>query len=270
MGELSGAESVPLVVADPQPLRILFFDIETAPMRAYIWSPKQDYIPHNQVISDSFMLCWAAKWNDGSKVMSAKLTPEEVAEADDSRIAAALADLVREADLVCAHNGDRFDVPRLNARLLMNGLEPVPPVESLDTLKLAKKSIGVAHYNLDALARALGLGTKIKTDFDLWLKVLEGSEVAMQHMTRYCRNDVVLLEKVFERLRPYARGLRRLTGGGEGAFCPYCGSREFERRGTRHNSAGSQQRFHCLNDECGRYFHHKTSDAGKREMRPTP
>lgn len=268
MTEHAGAKSVPLLV-EPQPLRILFYDIETAPMKAYIWSPKQDFIPYNQVISDSFMLCWGAKWSDGAKVLSSKLTPEEVAEADDSRIVRELADLVRQADIVCAHNGDRFDIPRLNARLLLNSLEPVPPVESIDTLKLAKKSIGVAHYNLDALARALGLGTKIKTDFDLWLNVLAGSEVAMQRMVRYCRNDVVLLEKVFDRLRPYVRSLRRLMDG-EGSFCPFCGSRQYERRGTRRTNAGNQQRYRCLNDDCGRYFHHKTSDANKREMRVTP
>lgn len=266
--EHSGAVSVPLVVS-PRPLRILFYDIETAPMQAYVWSAKQDFIPHNQIISDSYMLCWGAKWSDGAKVLSAKLTPEEVAASDDSRIVTELAALVAQADIVCAHNGDRFDIPRLNARLTIHGLEPLPPVESVDTLKLAKKSLGLAHYNLDSLARVLGLGSKIKTDFDLWRDVMAGNEVAMQRMVRYCRNDVVLLEKVFDRLRPYVKGLRRLVDG-EGSFCPFCGSRDFERRGERRTNAGNQQRFHCLNRECGRYFHHKTSDANKRDMRVTP
>jgi len=94
-----------------QPLRILFYDIETAPGQAFVWSAKTRYIPHTMMIHPPFMLCWAAKWSDNRTVMSSYSTPEEeIREKDDERIVTELADLLRQADIIVAHNGDRFDL----------------------------------------------------------------------------------------------------------------------------------------------------------------
>jgi hypothetical protein len=234
-------------------------------MLAYVWGPKSDWIPHNQILHESFLFCWAAKWAGEKQVKSDKLTPEETANKDDSRIAESLAELVRQADVVVAHNGDRFDVPRLSTRLLLQGLEPLGPVETIDTLKLARKSLSLTHNKLDNLALRLGLGAKLKTDFELWERVYNGDEVAMQLMLRYCKHDVVLLEQVFDKLRPHVNGLRRLVDG-EGSFCPNCGGHSFQRRGYRRTNAGTFVRFQC--NDCLRYFRDKTSDAGKSQMRP--
>lgn len=256
MTEQTGGQGVVLTMPQPEPLRVLFLDIETAPMITYSWQAKTDYISHEKVIQDPFVLCWAAKWSDQAGVKSAKLTPDECASQADARIVDELADLIREADLVCAHNGDRFDVPRVNARLMLHSLEPLGPVTSIDTLALARKSLGLSHYNLDSLARQLGLGSKIKTDFDLWKDAMHGDELAMQRMVRYCRNDVVLLEKVFYRMRPYVRGLARMVDrAGEG--CPHCGSPEIMKRGPYRTQASTFQRYQC--QSCLRYFRSRTA-----------
>lgn len=248
-----------------QPLSILFFDIETSPMLAYVWGPKADWIPHNQILHEAFILCWAAKWAGQKTIITDKLNTTEVGERNDARIAANLAELVRQADIVVAHNSDGFDIPMLNNRILLQGLEPLGPVDSIDTLKLARKNFRLTHNKLDHLARHLGLGSKLKTDFDLWERVYNGDEVAMKEMLRYCRNDVVLLEQVFDRLRPHVSRLRRLVDG-EGSFCPSCGSTNYQKRGKKRTNAGTSQQYQCL--VCLRYFKDKTSDAGKRQMRP--
>jgi DNA polymerase elongation subunit (family B) len=247
------------------PLRILYFDTETSPMLAYVWGPKADWIPHNQIVHQSFLFCWAAKWGHEKQLRSDKLTSNETKVRDDTRIVESLASLVREADVVIAHNSDGFDVPVLNSRVMIQGLEPLGPVESVDTLKLARRSFRFSHNKLDALARYLGIGEKIRTDFELWERVYQGDELAMQQMLRYCRHDVVLLEQVFEKLRPYAKGLKRLVDG-EGSFCPNCGSTDYQRRGFRRTNAGNFARYQC--NRCQRYFKDKTSDAGKSQMRP--
>jgi hypothetical protein len=238
-------------VPKPEHLKVLFYDLETSPMKAYVWGAKVDWIPHNQIIHESFLFCWGYKWLGDKRVRTAKLTRPEVLAQDDSRIVAELADAVREADIVVAHNADRFDIPRLNTRLLLQGLEPTGPVDSIDTLKLARKNFGFTHNKLDHLARHLGLGTKIKTDFELWENVYNGDEVAMQRMVRYCRQDVVLLEQVFEKLRPYVKGLRRLWDA-PGDTCPNCGGSHFQRRGYHRTQASTFVKVQC--QDCGRYF----------------
>ena len=43
-------------------LKILLLDIETAPMKAYVWKRWKENISLDQTISEWFMLCWSAKW----------------------------------------------------------------------------------------------------------------------------------------------------------------------------------------------------------------
>ena len=42
--------------------KILLFDVETAPMRAYVWGRWKQNISLNETISEWYMLCWSAKW----------------------------------------------------------------------------------------------------------------------------------------------------------------------------------------------------------------
>ena len=220
-------------------------------MLAYVWGAGPDYLNYQQIVHESYVLCWGAKFATEKQIRSAKLTSKEVKERDDSRIVNELADLVRSADVVVAHNADRFDIPMLNNRILLQGLEPLGNVESIDTLKLAKKNFRFTHNKLDHLARHLGLGTKIKTDFELWLQVCDGDELAMQRMVRYCRRDVALLEQVFDKLRPYVKGLKRLMDAA-GEACQNCGSTDLVRRGYYRTQASTFVKYQC--QECGRYM----------------
>lgn len=249
------------------PLRILFFDLETAPLLAHVWSAYADYVGHEQMLHDSFLLTWSAKWGDQKRIISARLTTREAQDQDDTRIVAELADLIREADIIIAHNVDRFDLPMFNNRLLLLGLEPLGPVQTIDTLKLAKSSFRLAYNKLDYLAYKLGLGKKIKTDFNLWRQAYLGSETALAKMERYNRRDVQLLEQVFEKLKPYVKKLPRMVDG-SGVICPVCGSDHYQKRGTRYHrtNAFNYQRFQCQN--CGRYFRLKKAEPKSLETRP--
>lgn len=246
-------------------LRILYFDVEISPEVVFRW-PNQEWIPHYQVINHQFMFCWGAAWSDQKQLLGAKLTPEEVAEQDDSRIAAELAALVVEADYVLAYNGDRFDVKKLNNRLVYHRLEPMGPVQTIDPLKLVKRDLGLSHNSLDAVLAFLQMEGKLKTDFSLWTRAYYGDEVAMQQMLRYCRRDVDRLRAAFEELLPYFKKLPRLVFG-DGSYCTNCGSTDFQKRGFVYSAAGRKQQYKCNN--CARYFSDKASDAGKSQMRPS-
>ena len=254
-----------VVKAVVNPLSILFFDVEVslAEIRGFP-ERKPQYIRHHQIKVSQYMHCWAAKWEGQSKIHADRQTSSESLARDDARIVASLAKLVRQADIVVAHNSDGFDVPRLRNRLIINNQENLGPVATIDTLKVARK-LGFSHNNLDALARELGLGAKLENPRNLWDEAFDGSDIAIQQMLRYCRNDVVILSQIYERLKPHAVRLPRLVDG-EGSFCPYCGSEDYQKRGFARTNAGTKQRFHC--NLCLRYFSHKASDAGKTEMRP--
>lgn len=238
----------------PKRVRLLFYDIETAPMLSFHWQAKTDYIGVHLVESDSrSLLCWSAKWSDSQKVMSARLTKAETLVQDDARIVGRLADLMRQADYVVAHNGNRFDYKRVNARLLVNTLTPLGSVQAIDTLNIAKQSFDLPYNNLNYLAKRLGFGEKIPTDFDVWRRAFYGDVAALKELEAYNRQDVILLEHVFHAITPYAKTLPRLVDAAEwrDELCPYCGSTDRTKSGVYRTKVNTYPKWVC---QCGREY----------------
>lgn len=251
-------------------LKILFYDIETAPGLAYIWRAKTEYVNMDMTIHETFMLGWSAKWAEEDKMFSAVLTGDEARAQDDNRVVLELADLIREADIIVAHNIDQFDLPMLNNRVMLLGQEPLPPIKTIDTKKLAWRSFRLLHNKLDYLAQELGLGEKIHTEFSWWAACYRGDEDALAMMQEYNVHDVRLLEGIFWRIYPYVRGLPRLveaTVQGE-LICQYCGSGDVQRRGKVTNAATTNQRYQC--NTCRRYSKIAVADTIKAGLRPIP
>ena len=252
-------------------LRTLIFDTETAPMLSYIWGLRhQDYIPHGQVVHDSFLICWSAQWRGETKVHTGILTPTECVAQADQRIVVDLADLIRQADVVVAHNAKGFDVKMLKNRLLLLGLEDVGPVTVLDTLLLARRNFRLASNRLDYLGEVLGVGRKHKTGgFDLWRRCYLGEQKALDEMRRYNRQDVVLLGKVLERMLPYLQGVPRLMDGDgtdQNGGCPYCGGK-VAKDGLYRTGASTFQRVKCT--VCGKYSRWSSALRNKKlSLRP--
>ena len=206
--------------------KILIFDIETAPMKAYVWRVWKENISIDQTISDWFVICWSAKWLYSADMMSGCVTPEEAVSEDDSRIVKDLWKLFDEADMVVAHNGRKFDVPKMNSRFLVNGLNPPKPYYIIDTLQVAQKQFGFASNKLDALAVYFGYPRKLDTDFTLWSKCLEGDKESLDYMLEYNKQDVVLLEEVYLKLRPWIKNHPNVGNylNMETNVCSTCGS----------------------------------------------
>ncbi|MGH3442004.1 MAG: ribonuclease H-like domain-containing protein [Nitriliruptorales bacterium] len=246
---------------------MLLLDIETSPILAYIWHPAEGYVNPERIIHESYHICWAAKWEGERKIIhSDVLTPSEAVAREDGRIVASLAELVREADAVVAHNGDRFDVPKLNSRLLLAGAEPLGSVRKIDTLKLAKRNFRLASNRLDYVARMLGVGRKIDTSFDDWEAAYRGGEKALRKLDRYCRGDVRILERVYKAMKPYVSQLPRLVDGVsvDDPRCPFCGQDSLQRRGFYRTNASTFRKFHCQNSDCGRWSRGRTAEKDRK------
>jgi DNA polymerase elongation subunit (family B) len=186
--------------------KVLLLDIETAFMRAYVFSRWKQNIHLPQTISEWFMLSWSAKWLYSTEVMSDVLDPIEVKEEDDERIAKSLWKLMDEADIVIAHNGDYFDLPKINSRFILNELPPPSPYRTIDTLKVAQRTFGFSSNKLDALAQYFGIDVKMDTGMSLWVRCMKGEEDALKYMEEYNKKDVVILEEVYLKLRPWIKG----------------------------------------------------------------
>jgi len=185
--------------------KILIFDIETAPMQAFVWKRFKENISLDQTISESFMLCWSAKWLYDEETIGDCLAPEEAINENDVRIVTSLYNLVNEADILVAYNGRNFDIPYMNQRFLVCGFPPYAPTHIVDPYETAKSVFRFSSNKMDHIATQLGLQNKIKTDFDLWKGCMRGNKESLDAMLTYNKQDVVVLEEIYCQMLPWIK-----------------------------------------------------------------
>lgn len=253
-------------VEDKKFPKVLLFDIETSPLSAYVFQKSiwKTNVTDDQVISEWFMLTWSAKWLYDDKVISQRLTGKEAKDENDKRIVKGLWDLLDEADIVIAHNGDGFDVPNMNTRFIINGFPPTSPYQTIDTKSVATKQFGFTHNSLNALAKIFGFGAKKDTDFELWKRCTAGEEEALAYMQEYNIGDVELLEKVYLKLRPWIRNHPNIglyIDNNETA-CPNCGSENITWLDGKFHYTGVSK-FPLFVCKCGAYGRGRKSVVSK-------
>lgn len=221
---------------------ILVLDIETAPALVYSWGAYDVTIGYEQVVEPGRMICFAAKWVGRSeKIFYSEWTHDRLEMLAAARV------LLTEADAVVTYHGNGFDLPKLNGEFALAGLAPAAPVTSIDVLKTVKK-FGLFINKLAFIGPLFGVGEKIKHEgFSLWLKVLAGDEKARARMKRYNIQDVVLLEKLYQRVKPFIVGHPHL--GENRGECGSCGSTHLQQRGWTRTKYYKTKRLHC--QKCG-------------------
>lgn len=232
-------------------LKVLFLDIETAPNIGYTWSKYETNVI--EFIKERYMLCYTVKWLDDKKVITEGLPdfPEyKKDKTDDSALVKKLWEYVDEADVIVAHNGDKFDIKVMNARFLVNGLLPPSPYKTIDTLKEARKRFSFNSNKLTDLGQVLKLGKKLETGgFQLWKDCMAGITKAWNKMQRYNKIDVLLLEKVYFKLRPWMATHPNVGINIDRYACIQCGSKKTQKRGFSYAKVYKYQRYHC--QDCG-------------------
>jgi len=244
--------------------RILLFDIETAPLAGYFWGMWKQNIPYARVREEWYMLTWAAKWLDEEEIMydSNHLHRGKT----DKAICKSLHGLLDEADIVVAHNGNRFDIPKVNTRFISHGMSPPSPFRKIDTLKEARKHFNFTSNRLDTLGEILGLGRKVENaGWELWEGCMNGDPEAYEQMVEYNIGDITLLEDVYLTLRPWMSNHPNVSTYDEAETpqCPKCGGEHIHWRGKAHTQAGSYHRFQC--QDCGGWGRARRSDLSKEK-----
>lgn len=242
--------------------KILVYDIETSPNLAYVWGKyQQDVIRFKE---EWHILCFAYKWlgEDETHVISLpQFNKYAIDPEDDFYVVAYLWKLFNEADIVIAHNGNKFDQRKAHARFITHGFEPPAPYKQIDTLQVARRYFAFNSNRLDDLGDVLGVGRKVHTGgFDLWAGCMRGDLDSWQLMEDYNKQDVNLLESIYFKLRPWmdnhpGRNIieRKLDA------CPKCGEGPLVKRGIRINKSTTSQRYKCMN--CGGWCHSRKSTS---------
>jgi predicted RNA-binding Zn-ribbon protein involved in translation (DUF1610 family) len=244
-------------------MKILHLDIETAPARAYVWGLFNQNISINQIEEPGYTLCWAAKWHQQPNIYFSSIH-----HFDKQRMLYSIYELLDEADVVVHYNGRKFDIPKLNQEFLLNNMPRPSPVLQIDLLSTVRRHFKFQSNKLDFVAQQLGMGNKVEhKGMSLWRDCMAGDDEAWEVMRRYNIRDVELLEKVYDRLRPWIsnhpnHGLF-ITEGEH--VCPNCGSHHLQKRGTYYAKTLTYQRYRCT--DCGSWSRAKNTDMEKERSR---
>lgn len=236
--------------------KILILDLETAPILGYVWQLFDQNVALNQIHSDWYILSWSAKWLGSPETETMYEDQRNAANIeDDSEILKGLWKLVDEADIILTQNGKKFDEKKMNARFILNGFKPTSSFRHIDTLQLAKARFGFTSNKLEYMTDKLC--TKYKkldhskfSGFKLWSECLKGNKEAWNEMEVYNRHDVLSLEELYLKLRPWDKITPNFNvfNESEETYCA-CGSAEFHKNGYAYSNTGKYQRYTCK--KCG-------------------
>lgn len=200
---------------------VLFMDIETLPIIGAVWQPYQADVLW--IERDWCVATWAAKWMGSKRMMSDSLTEAEIKRRDDKRVTKTLWHLFERADIVIAQNGKKFDIPKMNSRWWLHNYGPPSSYKIVDTLLEARLTFGQTYNSLDELGKYLGVGGKMRTGGKYLWKDFEALDPeARRKMVLYNERDVDLLERVYEKMRPWMKNHPALNDA-EFELCPVCG-----------------------------------------------
>jgi RNase_H superfamily len=238
--------------------KVLVLDIETAPMTVFVWQLKDQYVDLKQLKTDWYIIAWGAKWlGDPPAKLIYRSQQHAKNPENDKVILRELWHLLDKADVVLTQNGAKFDIPKIKARLILQGFRPPRPFKQCDVYKELKKVASFTSHSLEYITHKVCRKYKKLTDrkftgLSLWRACMEGNKAAWAEMKRYNIHDVLSLEEKYLYVRAWLPESTVTSYNVEKSSvqCKICGEKgHMIRRGVAVKNKFKYQRWQC--QTCG-------------------
>jgi predicted RNA-binding Zn-ribbon protein involved in translation (DUF1610 family) len=225
-------------------------------MLSYHFSMFKTNIGIEQMVEDISMMSFAAKWLESDEAIymdvSRKKNPR-----DDAQLLNSIRSVLTGVDFFVAHNGQRFDLPQINSRMVQQGIAPYRTPKVIDTLLLNKRVFRFSSHRLAYVTRQIGDVEKYAHSkfpgFSMWTECLAGNKEAWEENRLYNMIDVTSLESTYLRTRGWYEAHPNLGPYVEDSskpVCPNCGSNKLKLNSTPHRTGvGIYDSYTCGN--CG-------------------
>ena len=227
---------------------VLVIDVETSPHLAFSFSTWNTNISPDMIVEPSRILCFAANWFPARRV---DVFSEWDADGHQGMVQV-LWDLLDRADIVVGYNSNGFDLKHINRELILAGLNPPSPYQTVDLLKTVRARFKFPSNRLGQIGQSLEIGSKLDTGgWALWQGVLDGDEKARRKFLKYCKQDVRLTADLLFALGPWIKNVPHAgLWTGDMAACYSCGSTELMPDGVAYTKTSRYVRLVCA---CGAY-----------------
>ncbi len=246
--------------------RIKTLDIETSPIVAYVWSLWKVNIGLNHIVEEWSILSYCVK-DLGNKKVRYEDTSDKANPRDDYDLLVKLRAELVDCDMIIAQNGKAFDLKKINARFIEQGLAPVAPIKVIDTMLIAKDVAKFTSNRLEWLSKHLTDTPKYAHNkfpgMELWSECLKGNRKAWREMKKYNCIDVPATEELYLKLRPYMQGHPNVAAyyDDDKIRCPRCGSTHVTDVGQAYTQTGEYTRYQC--GDCGGFARSRYTQNSK-------
>lgn len=182
-----------------------YFDLETSLMEIYThYIGTKVFLGHHQIKKDKKIIC-IQYMSESDDNVSYVHWDFKKGQPDDTKIVRFYIDRLNSRPnlIVIGQNHKAFDHKVLNHRAKILGLPPIETVVDIDTLTLSRGAFKAPSHRLDYRSKELGLGGKVKMEFDDWIAVDKGDKKALKKMCTYGCKDVSDLRAIFWDELPY-------------------------------------------------------------------
>lgn len=266
----AGLAEQPENIPKAQAPKLLYLDIETKPIKAWVWDIFDQNIPLEMIIEDWSVLsiCW--KWGHEEEPNYVDVS-EEGHYTHERKMLEAVFKVLDECDVLITQNGKRFDEVRLNAKFEEYGMGRPSFYKHIDTYRIKKRHLGFTSKKLEYSTNKLNEKYK-KQKHDkypgnkLHLECLAGNKEAWADMRVYNTFDVLSLEELYvKHLRKwdntinYGVYLRKTC-------CVNCGSENIIlQEKLSFTKSAVHLLFKC--SDCGSYSQSRENELNKQEKR---
>ena len=249
--------------------KLLHFDLERAPALGTFWEPGKQYVSPDQLLGDSEVITWSAKWHGGKLHQGSRLRDGE------NKMLCDIHALMEEADAIVTWNGDGFDFKVLNTDFFRRGMFPPAPYKSIDLLRVARNRFGFMSNKLDNVLKSMGHPGKLPHPRSMWLECMglagkTKQRAAYKQMLEYNAGDVTALEWLYPQFRPWIKNhphMRLYIDSKGEAHCDTCGSTHVQSNGLRYTTT-TYRRYQCL--DCGAWNFEYAPKTAPGQLRSMP
>lgn len=234
-------------------IKRLFFDIETSYYLVPTFQFWKVNINPDNILREKKIICIAYKWQYEDKVHVLKWDENQ----DDTKLIKDFIQVIKEADELCGHNLEKFDIKELRTRAILTGNLMFPIYRTLDTLKKSRQYFRFPSNKLDYLGKVLNAGRKLDHEgMKLWIDICEHkNKASLKKMIDYCVQDVAVLEDVYLAMSPYIYHNTNMAvlKGGKKWHCPECASKNVQLSHTDATAMGYIKR-HMKCNSCRKFY----------------
>ena len=231
--------------------KILFYDVETTPLKAYIWRCGKQHVNQSQLITGSNaydIICIGYQWADNKK---AEILDWGYEKQNSKQMIKSFTKMCDEADIIIGKNNKRFDDKHINTQRLIHGLDGRPDLLSkVDDLESQmRKHFYLPSNTLDYFSNMLNFGGKNPVQFQDWINIVEKKKIegkkSYKKMLTYCKKDVEDTVNIWKYCEKHMSPKLNRAAYKENICCVTCGSVNIIRNGTRQAGLTTYQHYYC-------------------------